>query len=93
MTQMSHGRATFILMLGVAVVGSNSLALSPILNDVAADLAATPIAVARANAAYGGATALSALCLGPAVDRLGPGPILVRGLVVLAAAMLASAAA
>ncbi len=54
----------WLLMLGVAVVGSNSLALSPILSDVAADLRASPVEVARANAAYGGATALAALTLG-----------------------------
>jgi predicted MFS family arabinose efflux permease len=93
MTQAGDGRLVLLLMLGVAVVGSNSLALSPILNDVAADLAATPVEVARASAAYGGATALSALGLGPLVDRLGARLVLVRGLAVLAAAMLASAAA
>ena len=80
-------------MLSVAVVGANSLALSPILGNVAADLATTPVAVARANAAYGGATALSALCLGGLADRHGAHRILVWGLVGLAAAMLASAGA
>src|SRR3712207_3153860 len=89
MAQAGTGRVIWLLTLGVAVVGSNSLALSPILNDVAADLAATPVEVARANAAYGGAAALSALCLGPMVDRFGPQPVLVRGLAVVALAMLA----
>lgn len=83
----------WLLMVGVAVVGSNSLALSPILSDVAADLGATPVAVARANAAYGGATALSALLLGRLVDRHGPGRALVAGLATLCVAMLASAGA
>ncbi len=93
MPRASNGRLVWLLMLGVAVVGSNSLALSPILNDVAADLAATPVEVARANAAYGAATALSALCLGRLVHRYGAQAALVRGLAVLAVAMLASAAA
>lgn len=93
MTQTNNDRVVWLLMLGVAVIGSNSLALSPILNDVAADLAATPVEVARANAAHGGATALSALGLGHLVDRLGARPVLVRGLLVMAGAMLASAAA
>ncbi|MCB8820130.1 MFS transporter [Microvirga rosea] len=83
----------WFLMLGVAVVGSNSLALSPILGDVANDLQATPVAVARANAAYGGATAVSALALGRYVDRIGAERALALGLLVLAAAMVGSAAA
>lgn len=84
---------TMLLMLGIAVVGSNSLALSPILPDVAASLLATPVQVARANAAYGGATAVSALLLGPLVDRLGARRVLVAGLGLLAGAMVGSAAA
>jgi predicted MFS family arabinose efflux permease len=83
----------WLLTLAVAVVGSNSLALSPILGDVAADLGATPVAVARANAAYGGATAASALVLGRLVDRLGPERSLAAGLAALSLAMLASAGA
>jgi predicted MFS family arabinose efflux permease len=82
-----------LLMLGIAVVGSNSLALSPILGDVARDLGTGPVAVARANAAYGGATALSALTLGPLIDRHGHSRALVAGLAGLCVAMLASAAA
>jgi predicted MFS family arabinose efflux permease len=75
------------------VIGSNSLALSPILTDVAHSLSATPVQVARANAAYGGATALSALLLGPVVDRFSPRRILAAGFAVMTLAMLASAAA
>lgn len=78
---------------GVAVVGSNSLALSPILGDVAADLGSTAAEVARANAAYGGATALSALMLGSLIDRYGAKRVLVAGLAALGLAMLGSAAA
>ncbi|HYE01495.1 MAG TPA: MFS transporter [Alphaproteobacteria bacterium] len=82
------GRTTLILMAAVAAVGSNALALSPILGDVAADLGATPAAVARAAAAYGAATALSALLLSPRVDRFGPARALRRAMAVLALAML-----
>jgi predicted MFS family arabinose efflux permease len=77
----------------VAAVGSNSLALSPILSDVAADLAATPAEVGRAGAAFGAATAMSALLLAPAIDRLGPGRTLVLALPILSVALIGSSAA
>jgi len=93
MTPKKHAAALPLLVLGIAVIGSNSLALSPVLTDVAHSLAATPVQVARANAAYGGATALSALLLGSAVDRVGARRILVAGFAVMTLAMLASAAA
>lgn len=80
-------------MAGIAVVGANSLALSPILTDVAADLGAAPVEAARAVAAYGGATALSALWLGPLVDRLGPARALRAAMALLALAMAGSALA
>ncbi|MBV9077780.1 MAG: MFS transporter [Methylobacteriaceae bacterium] len=82
-----------MLMTAVAVVGSNSLALSPILADVARDLGAAPTAVARASAAYGGGTALSALTLARLVDRIGAERALAIGLAALALALLGSAAA
>ncbi|WP_186002854.1 MFS transporter [Mycobacterium sp. KBS0706] len=84
---------TAILTAGIAVVGSNSLVLSPILGDVAAAMAATPVAVSRAIAAYGGATALSAFLLAPQIDRIGPRRALLGGMVGLAAATLLSALA
>ncbi len=89
----AQARAVWPLLLGVAVIGSNSLALSPVLGDVAAELGASVVEVARANAAYGAATAASALLLGRLVDRFGPGRVLVRALGVLALAMVGSAAA
>ncbi|WP_299869767.1 MFS transporter [uncultured Roseobacter sp.] len=82
---------TTILLLGVAVIGSNSLVLSPILTDVATDLGTTSVAVARSMAAYGGATALSALFLAPAIDRYGPRIILLLGGLCLTVAMIGSA--
>ncbi len=79
----THGRKANplpVLIVGVAVIGSNSLVLSPILADVAASLHTSVTTVARAIAAYGGATALSALLLGASVDRIGPQRALIVGL-------------
>lgn len=86
-------RTIRLLLLGVAVVGSNSLALSPVLADVAAELGTGPVEVARASAAYGAATALAALGLGGLIDRVGARRVLVGGLLVLALAMVGSAVA
>ena len=90
---MSKTWTTAILLLGVAVIGSNSLVLSPILPDVARDLATTPSAVARAISAYGGATALAALLLGSTIDRYGARGVLVVGSVLLACGTFGSALA
>ena len=78
---------------GIAVTGSNSLVLSPILADVALGLGTTPVAVSRPLAAYGGATALSAFLLAPRIDRVGPRRALTAGMAALTAATLLSAAA
>ena len=85
--------AILVLTVGIAVTGSNSLVLSPILGDVAQALGTTPVAVSRALAAYGGATALSAFLLAPRIDRVGARRALSAGMVALTAAMLLSAAA
>lgn len=90
---MSKFWLTLVLLLGVAVIGSNSLVLSPVLTDVAADLATTPVVVSRAISAYGGATAASALLLGFTVDRYGVRKVLVLGSVLLASGVFLSAAA
>ena len=82
-----------VLTLGIAVTGSNSLVLSPILADVAQALGTTPVAVSRAIAAYGGATALSAFLLAPRIDRVGPRRALSAGMGAMAVAMLLSAGA
>ena len=84
---------TVILTAAVAVIGSNSLVLSPILADVAAGLGTTAVAVSRAIAAYGGATALSAFVLAPRIDRVGPRRALAGGMAGLVAATLLSASA
>ena len=90
---MSKTWTTVVLLLGVAVIGSNSLVLSPILPDIAHDLGTAPQAVARAIAAYGGATGLSALFLGFTIDRYGARTVLVAGSVLLACGTFGSAAA
>ena len=90
---MSKTWLTIVLLLGVAVIGSNSLVLSPVLTDVAADLGTTPLVVSRAIAAYGGATALSALLLGFTIDRYGVRTVLVAGSVLLSTATFGSAMA
>ncbi len=73
-----------LVLLGVvATVGSNSLVLSPILTDVSEGLGTSAATTARAIAAYGGATALSALLLAPMIDRFGSRKMLVRGLIAL----------
>jgi predicted MFS family arabinose efflux permease len=82
-----------VLTTGIAVIGSNSLALSPILGDVARELATRPELVAQAITTYGGATALSALLLAPRIDVLGACRALRLGLACLALATLASAVA
>lgn len=84
---------TWLLMLAIAIIGSNSLVLSPILSDVAGALSASSAEVARAAAAYGGATALSALFLTPWAARLGSGLRLRLALGTLAAALGLSALA
>ncbi|TQV79383.1 MFS transporter [Denitrobaculum tricleocarpae] len=80
-------------MAVVATVGSNSLLLSPILTDVSRGLATTPATAARAIAAYGGATAFSALALAPLIDRCGNRTMLLRGLFALFLGIGLSAAA
>lgn len=73
-----------LVLLGVvATVGSNSLVLSPILTDVSEGLGTSAATTARAIAAYGGATALSALLLAPLIDRFGSRKMLMRGLIAL----------
>ncbi|MGE3293345.1 MAG: MFS transporter [Geminicoccaceae bacterium] len=84
---------TLILMAGIAVTGSNSLVLSPILADVAAGLGTTAVTVSYALAAYGGATAISAFFLAPWIDRAGARTALLGGLAALLLATLLSAGA
>ncbi|MEM7441871.1 MAG: MFS transporter [Pseudomonadota bacterium] len=84
---------TWLLTFAVAVVGCNSLVLSPILTDVARDFVATPAQTARAIAGFGGMTALSAFFFARQIDRIGPWQVLVTGMTVAIMAIGASAAA
>lgn len=84
-------RLGWTLMIAIAAIGSNSLALSPVLGDVARDLGSSTVEVARASAAYGGATAASALLFGTFIDRVGPRWSLMIALAGLAVAIGASA--
>lgn len=89
--EVSNAIQIGLLTIGVTMVGSNSLVLSPILTDVAADFAATPGEAARAMAAYGGATALSAFTLARQIDRVGPRRMLLVGMIVMVLSIAASA--
>jgi len=80
-------------MTGVAVVGAQSLLLAPVLTDVAGALGTGPAEVGRAAAAYGLATAVSALALGRVVDPLPRVRVLQAAAAVLAVGVLACAAA
>lgn len=91
--QIPTTRLTLLLMLGVVVIGSNSLVLSPILTEVARDLRTDPVIAVRAISAYGAATALSALFLGGLVDRLGARRVLTAGAAAMALALAVSALA
>ncbi len=62
---------SYILMFAVAVIGSNSLLLSPILADIASDFSVTAVDVAWAITAYNAATAVSALLLARFIDVWG----------------------
>lgn len=87
-------RKVFTLACAVAVIGANSLALSPIAGAVANSFSGEDAAgVMRAAAAYGLATALSALALAPSIDRIGQRVALVRALVALVVAMAVAALA
>lgn len=90
---MRVAATTLILLCGVGIVGSNSLLLSPILPEVAADLASSPVRVSWAISAYGGGTALSALLLAPMIDRYGLRQALLFASAILTLGMTATALA
>ncbi|WP_200887498.1 MFS transporter [Sphingomonas sp. ERG5] len=78
----------------IAVIGANSLVLSPIAGAVALSFPGIDAAgVMTAAAIYGLATAISALVLAPGIDRIGQRAALRRSLLVMMAALALSAAA
>ncbi len=82
-----------LLLVTVAVVGSNSLSLGPIAPDVAAGTDSSVQEVLRASAAYGIGTAFSAFFLARYIDRIGVRITLVRASGLLCVSMMASALA
>ncbi len=83
-----------LLASGIAVIGSNSLSLSPISASVGADLGGVSAAdVMLASAAYGAATAVGGLALAPSADRIGAAPLLARAMALLSLALAGAAAA
>lgn len=83
----------FILTGAVAVIGSNSLVLSPIAPDVAAALDTSVPGVMTASAAFGLGAAASALFLARYIDRIGAWRMLRFAFAALALSLAASAAA
>ncbi|MGQ4878665.1 MFS transporter [Billgrantia sp. LNSP4103-1] len=82
-------RRLLLLTAAIAVIGANSLALSPIAASVAEAFSGHSAAdVMTAAAFYGLATACSALFLASMADRIGAERALVRALLVLAAALV-----
>ncbi|TKR29503.1 MFS transporter [Luteimonas gilva] len=85
--------AAYLLTGCVAIVGSNSLVLGPIAPEVAHAFGSTTSTVMAATAAFGLATATSALLFARHIDRLGAWRVLRASMAVLALALLSSAAA
>ncbi|WAI81387.1 MULTISPECIES: MFS transporter [Achromobacter] len=81
------------LMFAVSVVGSNGLALSPILTDVARSFSTSALTISTAISAYGAATAASAFFLAARIDRIGIRRSLLGAMLVLIAALILSATA
>ena len=76
-----------VLVLTVAVVGSQSLMLSPLIPDVATGLGVGAKEIGLAIGAYGGATGLAAVLLGPRLDQFARRRVLTLGLLVLSVAL------
>ncbi|SMP24039.1 MFS transporter [Shimia sagamensis] len=87
-------KPVWVLMCAIAVVGANSLVLSPIAADVALDFVEKSAPdVMLASAVYGGSTAVSALFLAPRADQMGLKRALIVALVILVIALFISALA
>ena len=83
----------YLLTGCIAVIGSNSLVLGPIAPAVAASFATSVPVVMIAAAVFGLGTSASALFLARYIDRIGARRMLQGALLLLAIALVASAAA
>ncbi|PBC23911.1 MULTISPECIES: MFS transporter [unclassified Mesorhizobium] len=83
----------YLLTGCIAVIGSNSLVLGPIAPAVASSFSSSVPTVMIAAAAFGLGTSASALFLARYIDRLGARRMLQGALLLLAIALVASAAA
>ena len=83
----------YLLTGCIAVIGSNSLVLGPIAPAVAASFAISVPVVMIAAAVFGLGTSASALFLARYIDRIGARRMLQGALLLLAIALVASAAA
>ncbi len=82
-TQSSNFWSLLWLLIGVSIVGCNSLALSPILSDLSGAFNQSADKVARAAAAYGGATAFASFFLARNGENFGMRKMLRLGTVFL----------
>ncbi|WP_068117301.1 MFS transporter [Tropicimonas marinistellae] len=83
-----------LLSLAIGVVGSNSLALSPLAGSVALSFdGKVPADVLVASAWYGAATAVSAVLLAPHIGRIGARRALLLAMFALSLALVATAGA
>ncbi|MEJ8476034.1 MFS transporter [Roseibium algae] len=85
---LSTNKLTLLLTLGIIVMGSNSLLLSPILRDVAGDLRTSPVVVAWVISAFGAATAVSSFFFGGVIDKLGYRRVLLGGATIMALSLI-----
>ncbi|WP_256749907.1 MFS transporter [Mesorhizobium sp. Mes31] len=83
----------YLLTGCIAVIGSNSLVLGPIAPAVASSFATSVPVVMIASAVFGLGTSASALFLARHIDRIGARRMLQGALLLLAIALVASAAA
>jgi predicted MFS family arabinose efflux permease len=83
----------YLLTGCIAVIGSNSLVLGPIAPAVASSFATSVPVVMIASAVFGLGTSASALFLARYIDRIGARRMLQGALLLLAVALVASAAA
>ena len=81
------------LMCAIAIVGTNALLLSPLVQTVGADLSASPTQVLWASSGYGLGVAAAALLIAPIGDRIGSGRLLRMALAILTVGFVASALA